>query len=718
MTKRLIHTCSLLLLGFLVVCQSSAATRPVEVSVNFDYPLLRQLMVRQLFNQEGERAELLHDPSGCNQIVLTNPAIAPRGAEFELTARVDARLGIDLLGSCKQLLAWQGGVGFLGQPLISPDSRSVRVKPSSTWLIGTNGNKIVSGALWDVARGSLNNFFANFTLELSPYIDSLGGLLPEVLPHQTTQQLQAMISSLKLHDLKVKPASLDATIGFMVDALAKTEQVETILTEEELQEWETRWQLMDALLVMAVKHYAAATSLQEVRNTLLDMLIDSRYRLRDALTATPERANVELRTWFLQSWKQLRPLVRNIALEQPGREHLLWLSLLTATDTLDALDQLGPGIGLDISADGLRRMARMLNAGQADQPLRYHEAVDPQLQQLLRQQVQPDAQRPSALRFNFSLFPLAYAASPAQRLNNWAPDISELDQYLPTVSALLMASVDRVLQQHSLEPEHKRLFKKMVLTTAWQESCWRQYVVINKRLEPLRSSSGDVGLMQVNERVWRGFYDIQKLRWDIAYNSDTGTEILLGYLNKYALKKGEQQHPGGLTNLARASYSAYNGGPSQLSRYRRSNVAAAHRKIDEAFWDKYRQVDAGHELRVALCLGGSTEKTVVKTAMRPISTQTALEDPGSRWIMAQRERHYTLQLGAFSSRNAAIQFITQQSLPAPTYSYPVRKENSTQYLVLHGAYAERAQAESRQRQLAHLKPWLRAFADLRAVATP
>lgn len=715
MTKRLFKILSLLTLVFLIASQTNANTRVVKVPVNVDYPLLRELLVQQVFNEPGERTELLHDPSGCNQIELSNPAIEPKGIQLELTARVDARLGIDLLGSCKQLLTWQGGVGFLGQPLIGPDSTSVRIEPSATWLIGANGNRIVSGSVWDAAQNSLNTFFANFILDFSPYITSLGDLLPDVLPHQTRQQIQAMLNSIKLHDLSVKPSSLDATIGFTVQALVTAEQAEAALTDEELKEWENRWQLMDALLVRAVKRYAAATNLQEIRNALLDLLIDSRYRLRDALTAPPERANTALREWFLQSWKQLRPLVRSIALEQPEQQHLLWLSLLTATDALAALDQLGPEIGLDISANGLRRMARMLNASEIEQPLQYDEAVDPQLQQLLHQQFQSGANEPSTLYFNFSLLPLAHAASPTQRLNNWVPKVSELGQYLPTVSTLLMASVDNVLRQQRLDPEHKQLFKKLVLATAWQESCWRQYVIINKRIEPLRSGSGDVGLMQVNERVWRGFYDIQKLRWDIAYNSDTGTQILLDYLRKYAIKKGEHKQPGGLANLARASYSAYNGGPSQISRYRRSDVPAAHRKIDEAFWDKYRQVDAGNELHVARCLGGSVEKTAVTKAASPAAT--APTDSGSRWVYAQRAQNFTLQLATFSSRDAANRFLKQQALPAPTYIYPLHKKNSTQYLVLHGVYAQRAQAESTQRKLAHLKPWLRSFADLRT-ATP
>ena len=51
----------------------------------------------------------------------------------------------------------------------------------------------------------------------------------------------------------------------------------------------------------------------------------------------------------------------------------------------------------------------------------------------------------------------------------------------------------------------------------------------------------------------------------------------------YALKQQEHKHGGDLSNLAHAAYSAYNGGPSQVSRYRKKDVPAAHKKIDIAF---------------------------------------------------------------------------------------------------------------------------------------
>jgi soluble lytic murein transglycosylase-like protein len=118
---------------------------------------------------------------------------------------------------------------------------------------------------------------------------------------------------------------------------------------------------------------------------------------------------------------------------------------------------------------------------------------------------------------------------------------------------------------------------------------------------PVQSATGDLGMMQINPRVWRGLYDLQGMRWDIVYNARAGADILEHYLTRYALRHGEQRHSGGLDNLARSSYSAYNGGPRQYARYRRSDASTQGRKIDGLFDTKYRALKSGGELAVSAC---------------------------------------------------------------------------------------------------------------------
>lgn len=576
----------------------------VSVPASIEYPLLRHLLERQLFRTADGSREILNDPKECNRIILSEPAIGAAGTELEVTARVQAQLGVDVFGKCVDLINWKGGVVFLGRPTVQPGARSIRLEPQQTWLVADDGDKILSGRLWDAGNAALKSFFGSFLLDLTPQLESLGALLPAVLPQRSAEQLRATIDSLTLDQLKVSSGSLDLAVNFEVEALADAAPAAaTELTPEELQALESRWQMMDALLVGAVKHYAAATRLQALRSELLDILIDSRYRLRDVLTQAPSRDNDAVRGWFIDSWHRLSPVVRSIAEEQDGEVQLLWFSAVTAADALYALNQLGSAIGLEISTEGLRRLARMIDAGQVDELLRYSEDVDPELQRLLRQDIDSARPEASAVRLTFSLFPRAYADSPGASINQWLPLKGTLASYLPKVESLLEQATTRTLQRHQLEDVHRDTYEKLVLATAWQESCWRQFVVVNKQIEPLRSGTGDIGLMQVNERVWRGFYDLQKLRWDIDYNSAAGAEILLEYMVKYALKRGEHKQPGGLPNLARASYSAYNGGPGQVARYRNAKTAAVNRKVDSSFWDKYRQVDTGNVRNVAYCLG-------------------------------------------------------------------------------------------------------------------
>ncbi len=191
-----------------------------------------------------------------------------------------------------------------------------------------------------------------------------------------------------------------------------------------------------------------------------------------------------------------------------------------------------------------------------------------------------------------------------KRLNRWIPEPPELDAYLSTVHRLLDETGRDIAAQSSLETDLLELYRVLVLATAWQESCWRQYKRAGDRIVPMRSPAGAVGLMQVVPTVWRGFYDPQGLTSDIAYNAGAGGEILMHYLHHYAIARGEHQQPGGRDNLAWATYAAYNGGPRHLRRYREADTREDLRSIDLAFRDKFQIIRDGDELAVRACYTG------------------------------------------------------------------------------------------------------------------
>ena len=184
------------------------------------------------------------------------------------------------------------------------------------------------------------------------------------------------------------------------------------------------------------------------------------------------------------------------------------------------------------------------------------------------------------------------------------PKPSEIRDYLPMVQRVLSFAVTEQLQANPLNGRYHQVYRWLVFSAAWQESCWRQFVAKADRRVPMQSGSGDIGMMQINVKVWRGFYDLQGLRWDIVYNARAGADILEHHLKRYAIGNKEDAKTGSLDSLARATYAAYNGGPRQYDRYRRANASAAARKIDALFHEKYRAVKSIGELAVRACYGG------------------------------------------------------------------------------------------------------------------
>jgi len=723
-TGQILHAWLFILLGITISSRLYAET--VTVSIQLDYPVLQQLMLNRLFTDPGHSAEILHDPAGCNKIVLSNPRLGEQRQRLEIVTEVKTSLGTALLGHCTKLLYWKGEARFLTEPVILSGSRSVKLNVIDSRLYNRQGEMISSGRLWELAGDHFQPLLGQFQVDLAPSIGELRLFLPEVIPRRSAQQLRAVVDSLTLAGIRSEKAALDVDVNFQVERLPEKSQPEAPLSQQEVQQWESNWQMMDAVFTFAVKHYASTTKRQDLRATLLEILLDARYQLQDALTTPTSPAYDPVRHWFVSSWERLSPVIREISLETPGQESLLLISLLTATDTLRALDQLGPAIGLDISADGLRRLARMVNHQPGIDPLRYEEAVDPELRRLMQLPSSPEPPEPDSLRLDFWPMRSAHADTAVDRLDHWVPTISELDEYLPLVDQLLKKTAASTVRNTGLDPPVVTLYRQLVMATGWQESCWRQYVIRQKKIVPLRSNTGDVGLMQLNERVWRGFYDIQKLRWDIAYNVRAGTEVLLNYLVRYALKQDEHKRRGGLDNLARATYSAYNGGPSQVSRYRDPTAASAHKIIDSAFWEKYRTVKQGKELHIARCLGaGKIDGTASKPAIEmkksvgnksnnvPArqSSGTTVK-AGKSWVLKQDKNHFTLQLAAFNTSKAAQNFIDQESLSGIVVNYPMYKDNRALYAVLFGSYRNRSEADNAKRSLRHLKPWIRQFKEL------
>jgi hypothetical protein len=703
----------------------TVSAEKVAIPVFLNYPQLKLLMERAMFTGPDNTARYMLDDDGCNTVTFAEPHLSAEDELLRLNVKTLAIIGTNITGDCTTIIRWAGRTVVKGKlVLVNRQPLSMRYQVQAVELNDQQGRRFSDSLLPQSFRTQLHQALSQFHVDLKPATDQLKALLPAVIPRYSADGLTRMIDSLRIGHVKVRPNGLDAQLTLDVEALPLAEtETEPALTAMEVQQLERRFQAWDAFLTFVIKEVATATRSEALRSTLLDILIDVRYQIESILTSNPKSGPDPVKQLFVRSWERLEPVIREISLQSPEYNMLPFLSFMTAADALKALDRLGPAAGLEISTDGLRRLARLLNDNPSIDPLQYRIEIDPLMQKLFDFGIPQKIESPQKpFGFNLRLIRPAFAASRKDRLNRWVPTLAELDPYLREIRKLLLQEVGERLKSSTLDQKYALVFRNLMLATAWQESCWRQYVIEKRKIVPLISGSGDIGMLQINEKVWRGFYSPNKLRWDINYNARAGSEILFKFMVNYALKRNEHKREGGLANLARASYSAYNGGPSKVARYRSINVPAAHQKIDTAFWAKYKQISQGNEFAVAQCLGGKDPGPVtvspIKKASGPKPVAAAAKSPrieNIKWIRKRNSKHFTLQLAAVSSEQAVRDLIQRQTQKGIFSFFRRKHKGRNLYVVIYGDFSNRSAAEKAAEHFSQLKPWIREFGSIQEV---
>ena len=698
---------ALLLLSTTQIIQA----KTVHIPLKIDFPLLHDLVIKQLFTDDSNSKEILQDPEGCSEIILSQPKLSESNHYLQLKTRVNAHLAIRVADNCAPLLDWNGFAQIISRPTVDAENnRVIYLQVLDSQLFDQDNKPITSGALGDKAKQYIYPFLKKFQYDLSPSIDELKQFLPLFLAKQPRTELNASLDSLHIGSIQVTQQGIASQLQLDIKTIKQSTKREQVLNKQEKLQWEEKWQSMDALLTQTIKYFASGTQLKDLRLALFDILMNARYQLQNALQENQKDDSV--RHWFIDSWSKLIPLIQQISIENPQYSSATLMTLITASDALQALDKSGAAFGLDISTDGLRRLARLLNNTSDTNLLNYDKKLDPQLIRLFPFKVDTGNHQSS---YHFSPISLAFSADDMSS-NNWIPQSNNLNNYLIKIRKKLLEIASQTSTKSTLSTEQKTIYKKLVMATAWQESCWRQYVVENKKIMPLRSSTGDTGIMQVNENIWRGFLNNQKLRWDIEYNIQAGSKILLDYMTRYAIKKNEHEYDGGIDNIARSTYSTYNGGPAQVARYRRSNVDKWHRKVDKAFYKKYLSVKQGNELAVAECLGGEVEIVAkpadkINTAKQVKNTKTSIHDEA--WIKDQASNNFTIQLGVFSSHQSANNFIGKQNITGNYAIYKQHNKRKPLYTVIYGFYSKQSSAKKEAKLFKKLTPWVRQFKGIK-----
>lgn len=584
-----------------------AAAGPVVVPLNLDYAVVRKALVERVFAGPDESLHIATIAPRCNSLTMARPVL---GANDDGTLNIEVEVtlsgGAPVGTQCLLGFDWHGRVALHQLVALDDSNEQLMFRVIDSKILRSDGTSGVPDVLWRWIKRFGHPYIETFRIDLSTLVTGLGDLLALAVP-QAIDTEPAHAFDTRLQFPRATEQALRVELAFEIPTpSSEPPPTVAVLTDEELAAWDAHWQAWDSFATWAIRFLALAVD-DELRFALVDTLVQSRYALRDALVAD-NRSVDPVRELFTDTWTRLAPLVAQAVRDADSATALSYLAFVSSGDALAAIDASGDSTGLRISRATLLEFARSLAPEVTDDDIEYTLEPDPTLRRLFGFPQELAADTPQARHFWLDLLiPSARAESRtadlAARLNHWAPQRDDIDDYLAAVDSLLGEVEGEERERGKIPADVASVYSALLRATAWQETCWRQFIDKQGALQPIRSSAGSIGLMQVNQHVWRGIYDVERLGADIAYNAWAGNEILVHYLVDYAIRKKEHEITGSVDNLARATYAVYNGGPGHLKRYRLEDTKRSLRAIDDAFWGKYTSIQSDGASAVRRCYG-------------------------------------------------------------------------------------------------------------------
>ena len=698
----------------------------VKIPLTIDYLALDAALRQQLFIDHG-RMPLWSGTDQCQYFYVENPRFSRAGDNVRLETDGSLMIGALVAGTCISPIKWKGIIEAETLPYMGPHLQ-LKFRITDLNLYDQQHQKtLLVGKGFDLIKENYIPQIQTFTFDLSPAFQEFQDLVKAGAPPEVAQRVSQTLATLRAEpDLLPADDGVRATIDLAVPQFAPlpTPSAPVQLTPEEVAAFEKQIDQWDAFLVFAVKEMGVASTDAQLREDLLALLLDSRYRLIQALSNPQAGGPDPIRLLFLDEWQRLAQVIRDAARRNVlGSQALQFLSFMSAGDALFTLDQMAPALGVRISADDLRRLARMIGPTHGKDPLSFSFDEDPELRKMFNlkeplssegpldteseivetpvpsespaafatttpeavpsaeaspiasgepspmpsaeaspvpseeplptlggrsQTPMPTSGAPSPISTASTIAetpaatPSASEAPPrsikpevptsllqlplwllsprdadaaqlapagsdtiaelqelAKKLKRVVVSAANAAEYRGYYDELLQYGAQREVNDESVDARFRPIYLRMVKATAWQESCWRQFVIKDDRITYLESSTHDVGVMQVNKYVWRGFYNISRLEWDVLYNSTAGMQILARLLDDLETKRGAF-NPQSPDEIARSVYAAYNGGPGAYRRWR-THENRMLRVIDTSFWEKYQSVQHGRQIDILTC---------------------------------------------------------------------------------------------------------------------
>ncbi len=622
----LVNSCCCVLL-FLSLAPSvgaqGSASQSVPIPLSLDAEILTALLLETAFVDTDKTINVVGKPGDCVHIQLFDPHYRVAGDRLLLDLGLMVSGGTEVGDLCLLPLSWQGRLLLWQRPRLQGSGFSLSFEILQSRLLDKDRRPAtIAGLLWDLVKDNVYSYLQGLSIDLSPPVANLESFLAHLVRQGDASGPLSPLESLRPGNVAIRGGKVVFELIAEVEKRFVPEEDLAPLSSIERKKIVALWECWDAFLVRILTILAQEPLQPEERLLLTDILLITRYDFVADLERDAPGEDL-VRRHFARAWKRLAPLFRRHLLDNFEGNIFDFLAFFTAADALTLFDNMGPSFGIELSEQGLLHLAEILSGEETSLPYQYD--IDNQLRLLFERQPEKESghpakgrkerEQPSAttgsplsfFRFNLFVQPV-YAAEQLPsfaQIREWQVPADPYPQYVDKVRGLLSDTAREVFVKEGLSPAVQAMYLDMILAIAWQESCFRQFVVRKKKLTYLLSyNQSSVGVMQVNERIWRGLYDRNRLRWDIAYNAAAGCEIAALYLRRCLVKDASLAREDKAILTSRIVYAMYNGGPGQYAKFLQREKSNKHYRSDLLFAEKLDWSVKNNWEKIRQCLQG------------------------------------------------------------------------------------------------------------------
>ncbi len=363
MNKYFIATAFMLLM---IVARNGMADQ-FSLPVQVNYSLIKKVLITQLYTGTGNVAELWNDRQGCSYLKLSNPRISGQQGLVRLLNDIDARFGTGMGGQCVTVFEWGGVLETLQQPTIDTTQSILSLPVAKVSAADRHGRQLINSQLQELIKRVAEPRLSEVKIDLNKSRADIKKTAAEFLPKENTAEVKEAIDSLKFSSVDATDTGIAVKLAFNAPAKAAVKKPAAALSDTELQQWQASWQEWDAFLSKAIQQASDDAKSPELRDTLMEILLEARSAFQSGLREHDANGDDPVRLFFTRTWQRLAPALNTLAKQLPEIQGLRYLTFIAATDVIYELDNIGAPFGLDISSDGLRRLARILIAGKQQQ---------------------------------------------------------------------------------------------------------------------------------------------------------------------------------------------------------------------------------------------------------------------------------------------------------------------------------------------------------------